>query len=581
MRNPMRWAIGVLFLLSGTIVAYWAINSLARQPAPVAANGGDDAKRPKLVVLVVFDQMRGDYPNKWEPLFGDGGFKRLQKDGAWFTKCHYPYAYTLTAPGHTSLVTGTTPSKHGIIANEWVDRSIGESINSTTPPPEEKKNGGGPYRRKSESVGDVLLRVLTGKSRVASLSIKERAAVLMAALRAQICYWFGANGNFVTSAYYRPDPHSWATKFNKSRVADQWLNKEWDRFKPDLDYAAHSGPDDFAAEGTGYLQGRVFPHKFQFAKTKDAFANRENYYDAVANSPMGSELLLSFAKTAIEAEKLGQGEAVDLLCISFSSNDLIGHTWGPDSQEVLDVTLRSDALIKDFLNYLDDKVGKDNYYFAVSADHGVCPLPELTLEHGLKAGRVDPEILTTRAEEFLNDKFLAEGQKAPWLILPKRGNAWVYFNYATLEELKLKKSDVEKALADWYNTLPGIERAFTRTELMREEAKEQTELFHMVQRSFHPDCSGDVMVILKPHHIFSPPNLSKNPAKYPTYRATHGMPHFYDTHVPLMVMGPRIAPGQRDDKSAPQVMASILAEALGVEAPKDASYPLPEGLFKK
>src|SRR5262249_41952834 len=156
---------------------------------------------------------------------------------------------------------------------------------------------------------------------------------------------------------------------------------------------------------------------------------------------------------------------------------LIGHTWGPDSQEVLDVTLRSDALIKDFLNYLDDKVGKDNYYFAVSADHGVCPLPEFALEHGLKAGRVDPEILTTRAEEFLNDKFLAEGQKAPWLILPKRGNAWVYFNYATLEELKLKKSDVEKALADWYNTLPGIERAFTRTELMREEAKEQTELF--------------------------------------------------------------------------------------------------------
>jgi predicted AlkP superfamily pyrophosphatase or phosphodiesterase len=577
MRNPLRIAIGVLFVLAGALISYQAYNA-AKQPAQASSA---DGKHPKLVVLVVFDQMRGDYPKKWQPLFGEGGFKRLQKDGAWFTNCHYPYAYTLTAAGHTSLVTGTTPSKHGIIANEWVDRSVGESVASTTPPPSEVTKGGGPYRRKSETVGDVLLRVLTGKSRVASLSIKERAAVLMAALRANLCYWFSERGNFVTSAYYRPDPHSWATKFNKARSADQWLDKEWDRFKPDLDYAKQSGPDDFPMEGTGYLQGRVFPHKFQYGKTKDPKANIQNYYDAVTCSPMGNELLISFAKTAIEAEKLGQGDSVDLLCLSFSSNDLIGHTWGPDSQEVLDVTLRSDAMIKDFLNYLDEKVGKDNYYFAVAADHGVCPLPEVAAEQGFKAGRVEPEILTTRAEEFLNAKYLPEGLKAPWLILPKRGNAWVYFNYATLDELKLKRTDVEKALADWFNTLPGIERAFTRTEMMTEESKEQTELFQQVQRSFHPDCSGDVMVILKPYHIFSPPNLSKNPAKNPTYRATHGMPHPYDTHVPLLIMGPRIEPGERDAKVAPQVMASILAEALGVPPPQDANYRLPDGLFKK
>jgi len=141
----------------------------------------------------------------------------------------------------------------------------------------------------------------------------------------------------------------------------------WERFDAKLDYAKHSGPDDFITEGTGYLQGQTFPHKFQYAKTKDEKKNKQNYYDAVTCSPMGNELLLQFAKAAIVNEKLGQTEKVDLLCISFSSNDLVGHTWGPDSQEVLDITLRSDALIKDLLGFLDDKVGKGNYYFAMSA----------------------------------------------------------------------------------------------------------------------------------------------------------------------------------------------------------------------
>src|SRR5262245_42865301 len=148
MTNPVRWAIGGLTFILMSFACYWVISSLAHQPEPVNTNGPDLSKHPKLVVLIVFDQLRGDYPKKWQPLFGDGGFKRLQKDGAWFTNCHFPYAYTITAPGHTSLVTGTTPNKHGIIANEWVDRSIGgDSITSTTPPPDEKKKGGGPYRR--------------------------------------------------------------------------------------------------------------------------------------------------------------------------------------------------------------------------------------------------------------------------------------------------------------------------------------------------------------------------------------------------------------------------------------------------
>jgi predicted AlkP superfamily pyrophosphatase or phosphodiesterase len=579
MRFPWRWSIGVAVFLA--TIAWLLMLPVADIPA---SSVEQETARPKLVVMVVFDQMRGDYLKKWQPLFTDGGFKRLQSDGAWFTNCHYPYAYTLTAAGHASLVTGTSPDKHGIIGNDWYDRANSESVSSVTPPPEEKTKGVGPYRRKSETVGDVLLRVLMGKGRVASLSIKDRAAILMAALRANLCYWFDTQtGNFGTSGYYRVNPHSWVTQFNKTRMADQWLDKTWERYDKQMDYAKHSGPDDFVTEGTGFLQGQTFPHPFKFAQTKDEKKNKQNYYDAVTCSPMGNELLVHFAKAAIANEKLGQSDTVDLLCISFSSNDLIGHTWGPDSQEVLDVTLRSDALIKDLLTFLDAKVGEGNYYFALSADHGICPLPEFAKQQGKDAGRVEPELFTSLAEDLLNKKFLPEGKKAPWLLeQPKKGNPWVYFNYATLDELKLSREAVESALANWYKEQPGIEHAFTRTEMMNDKYKENpSELYRSVKRSFHADCSGDVMAIPKPYYLFAPPTLSKNPEKWTTYRTAHGTPHSYDTHVPLLVMGPRIQPGVRDERIMPQTMASILSEALGVPPPKDAQYPTPARLFRR
>ncbi len=573
------------FWLSAAIFAFLTATLVLMTPVTAEETAGEkSSKHPKLVVLIVFDQMRGDYLQRWQPLFGEGGFKRLLAEGASFTNCHYPYAYTLTAAGHASLVTGTTPDKHGIIANEWYDRYKNrDTVTSVTPHLEDKAKGAGPYRRKVETVGDVLLQVLMGRGRVASLSIKDRSAVLMAALRAGVCYWFNpASGNFVTSGYYREDPHTWVTKFNKSRQIDKWLDTKWDRFKPDLDYAKHSSADDFISEGTGYLQGQMFPHPFQLAKTKDVKANRQNYYDAVTCSPMGNTLLYMFAKEAITQEKLGQGDTTDLLCLSFSSNDLVGHAWGPDSQELLDITLRSDAIVKALLDLLDAKVGKGNYYVALSADHGVCPLPELAKQQGKDAGRVEPELLTSRVEEFLNKKYLVADQKAPWLIVPKRSTSWIYFNYETLKELKLKQSDVERGLADWLSAQPGIEKAFTRTEMMATETDDARHwAFGPMKRSFDSISSGDVMVVNKAYHIFSPPTIATNPEKYPTYRATHGSPHPYDTHVPLVVMGPRIQPGVRTDRVAPQLMASILAESLGVPAPSAAEHKLPEGLFRK
>lgn len=538
-----------------------------------------DDGRPRLAVMVVFDQMRGDYLDKWQPLFVEGGFKRLQTEGAWFANCHYPYAYTITAPGHTSLATGTYPSKHGIVGNEWYDRAHAENVTSVTPPPNKKRSGLGPYRRTARTLGDVLLEVFLGRGRVASLSIKDRAAILMAAMRAQICYWFdGKSGNFVTSPFYRDEPHKWVRSFNRARLADSWLNKDWTRLRPDLDYEAYSGPDDVFAEGIGHNQGQTFPHPTKLGTGEKA---KEKYYSAMETSPFGNDLLLQFVKTAIIAEKLGQTDKTDLLCVSFSSNDLVGHCWGPDSQEVLDVTLRSDRLMKDLLDFLDVHVGKGKYVLALSADHGVCPLPEISAKQGKEAGRVAPEILTSLAEQHLNQKFLPTGEKATWFEVPNKYNSWVYLNRRALKALNLEQSAVERSLADWLAEQPGILTAFTRTELMDRHSTNPSPHFEATRKSFRPESSGDVMVIVKPYHFLSQSLQAKDPDKIASFRTTHGTPHPYDTHVPLLVMGPRIVGGTRSDRVAPQAMAAILAESLGLPPPNGTEFPLPAELFRK
>ena len=561
-----RWLLVALtvLLLAGVAFFFWPIEP------PIENDGSGDA--PKLVVLVVVDQMRGDYLKRWEELYIDGGFKRLMKDGAYFTECHYPYASTLTGPGHASLATGCSPEKHGIIANDWYCRAEAATVNCVAPPPNLSRQGFGPYRRRQESFADSLMGASKGKSKVVSLSIKERVAILLAALRAQACYWFDlVRGDFVTSPYYRDEPHDWVKRFNAERHADAWLGTSWQRLRRELDYEKFRGPDDFFAEGIGFEQGQSFPHPF----VKGSDTKKPAYYNAVVTSPAGNELLLALAKRAIDTEQLGQRDATDLLCIGFSSNDLVGHCWGPDSQEVLDITLRTDVLMKELLDYLDAKVGKDRYVIALTADHGICPLPEFAAKEGKDAGRVLPELLTSQTEAFLNKHFLKPGEKASWLEMPKKANEWVYLNRATIRELGLTESAVEKALADWLATQPGIQAAYTRTELTAGPLTDETA--RMVQRSFHPEESGDVIVVLKPYYIFSPPITSSKSA---SYRTTHGSPHTYDTHVPLIFMGRGVIPGVHNERVTPQAMASILSRVMGVPPPKGADAPVPEGVLR-
>ncbi len=468
MRNPR-----VRPLLIAAIIAFACLIALpplidinAQKPAA--------ADQPKLVVLVVFDQMRGDYLVKWQKLFDKDGFGRLQRDGAWFQNCHYPYAFTLTAPGHTSIATGCAPYKHGIIANDWYDPSARTEVGAVkadryfpVPPPpagQKKEYGAAPLLRLQPTFSDGLDKMGKGadKAKVVSLSIKDRAAILMAAMRATAVYWFNTlRGLFETSTFYRDEPHPWVAAFNKQRPADGYFNKDWTRFKPDLDYEKFSGPDNLAFEGTGYKQGRTFPHPMTGGLTTPG----EKYYEAFTLSPAASDVLLELAKQAIDAEKLGQRDACDVLCLSFSSNDLVGHCWGPDSQEVLDITLRSDIIIKELLNYLDAKVGAGKYVMVLTADHGVCPVPELATSQGKDAGRVPPNLFTNRAAEMLQQKFAPKQKLLPWI--EKSSSGWIYFNHATLKEAGVSATQAEDAVVNWLPQQPGIQAAYGRSRLER------------------------------------------------------------------------------------------------------------------
>ncbi len=558
------------FLLLFLVLALFSLTTLVAADLP-------QPPRPRLAVVVFFDQFRGDYLLRWDTLFGEDGFHRLERDGTWFQNCHYPYAYTVTAAGHASVSAGCSPDKHGIIGNDWYDRAAGAMVycvsadryeqvppanKSTTDSNKKKPRGVSPDRLLLPTVSDALKEATGGKARVVALSLKDRSAVLPGGHHPDACYWFDSgSGQFVTSTYYRDRLHPWVAEYNRSRAVDQWFGQDWLRLRPDLDYARYSGPDDVVGEGKGTGQGRMFPHPFR----ADTGQPRKSYYEALINSPYGNNLLLGLAKRAIDAEQLGADEIPDLLSVSFSSNDLIGHTWGPDSQEVLDATLRSDGIVKVLLAYLDNKVGPGRYVLVLTADHGVCPLPEVARSQGKDANRVPaPE---KRAEEFLNETFGKNEDKARWVEATY--HPWIYLNRDRIRQRGLKAADVEEALAGWLKKQPGVYSAYTRTQLLQGVPQEDT-IGQRVRRSFRPERSGDVIVISKPYYLVS--------SEFGTGTG-HSTPHAYDTHVPLLVYGPGIRKGVRPDAVTPQAAAPILAQALGIQPPAGADVPVPENLF--
>lgn len=572
---PVPKAVRTAIILTPTFVLVAIAAWFLTRPGSAGPTPATEGDRSKLVVLVVFDQMRGDYPDRWASAFGPDGFERMKLEGVWYANCHLPYSCSSTAPGHASIATGAPPSVHGIVENEWHVRGQEKKVYCVY--------GDEPYRRVPASdiatkpgeglsperllVPTVAEIVTAGPGRAFSLSLKDRSAILMGGKAPTGAYCFdNIKGEFHTSSYYGRPVHPWVDAFNKSAIADRWQGRTWDRLLPVDRYLTLAGPDDVPGEGKEDGTNRTFPYKLPVIE--NGFG--KPYYTAVEYSPHGNDLLWQLAETAIRAEELGRSGTADLLCLSFSSNDLIGHNYGPDSQEVLDITARSDRLLADMIAFLDEQVGPGKYSIVVTADHGICPLPEVAKKTHPDARRMSPAEITFGLDEALKETFgpllLSWFEKDPRETWP-----WVYLNRQALEVARIPVVDVEKYAEQWLGNRDGVQAAFGSHRLTGGTLP-ATDPARKLQLAFRPDRCGDVCIIEAP--------FVQVHSRYKTGTG-HGTPHDYDTHVPVFAFGAGVPKlGRRDEPVSSLIVAPLLCRLLGVEPPTAAKEPLPAAWSK-
>jgi len=498
-------------------------------PMPRTVRAVEEAPSIRLVLLVAVDQCRYDYLTRFRDEFS-GGLARLLTTGAVFSNAYLDHYPTVTAIGHSTMLSGATPAISGIIGNDWYDRALGRSVTSVSDPGTTLVGGTGegasPRRLLVSTVGDELKsasRAAEGapnRPKVFGLSLKDRSAVLPAGHMADGAYWFDTGtGAFITSTFYRPDLPAWVAGFNAKKLGDASAGKTWTF----LD--ASSGP------------GHAMPA-----------AVGAPLYAALYGSPYGNELLAAFAETAIEAERLGQRGVTDILSVSFSSNDAVGHAYGPDSPEVRDMTVRTDRLLQTFFARVDALVGLDHTLVVLTADHGVAPLPELQQARRLPGGRLKGEELFTPIEDALRARF-GEGK---W-ILSTAGTS-PYLNHVLIAEKKLDPAEVRRVAAVAAQSAPHVARVYTREQLLSGEVAPDT-IGRRILRGYNLTRSGDLEIVLEPYWMRAASGT------------THGTPYAYDAHIPLVFMGPGIRPGRYDATVALNDLAPTVATLLAIETP--------------
>lgn len=539
------------------------LGAIALPVVPVAAD-----TPPKLGVIIVVDQLRADYLTRFAPWFGDGGFRRFEREGTVFTDAHYRYAVTKTAAGHATIATGVNPLVHGIVANAWLDRASWlkvDAVEDTESPlvgaePLPPSPGGvlaaragrSPRSLRAPTVGDQLKLRQRDQSRVIGISHKDRAAILLGGKLADAAYW-QYRGRFVTSEYYRRELPAWVRAFNEERRVEADFGKTWDRLLPAEIYDRVQGPDDAPGEANQHALGRTFPHLINGGHHEVTGA----YYDAHSLTPNNLYLVADFAIAALKAEKLGRGPATDLLCVSFSQLDATGHAYGPDSHEVMDSMIHLDRALARLLEAIDTEVGLDHCVIVLSADHGASPLPERVAAqgHGLPAGRFFGPAVDQQVEAALTAKFgaLPEGQY--WVY---RENAGYHLRETALRQAGVSLDDAAEVVKATLLPLPSMHTVYTRRELLAASA-EGDSLLARSRRSFYPARGHDVVFVFNPYFI-----------DYGTEGANHGTPWTYDTHVPLLWLGQGVAAARRADDVSTDEIASTLCVRLGLPSPPES-----------
>ncbi len=523
------------------------------------------AAPPDLVVVISLDQFRHDYLERFRPFFSPGGFNLLLEHGANFADCHFQHSITKTAPGHAVMLTGVHANLNGIIANDWIDRGSFERVSCVgdpaeqivgLPPPTAARLPGylDPYLGRSPrnllvtTVGDTLKLDRGGRPKVIGISNKDRAAILMSGKLADAAYFMEA-GHMVTSTYYMKQLPAWVKAWNDADKARAYFGQTWDRVLPAADYAIQ-GADDAPGEFDGAGLGRSFPKKI----TGGDDTPTPNFYETIFRTPFSSELLADFACAVVENEQLGRRGVTDLLCVSFSATDYIGHDYGPDSHEVMDNVIRTDRILEKFFQFLDAKVGLQHCTIILTADHGTAPLPEHVTELSqgrIPAGRIDLKQMLVTLEAALDRKFGPRAGHGGWLVTD---DAWLLVLPDALKEKNLTSAAVQTVVRDTLLTLDFVEVAYTREQL--EAGEVRGELGQRALLSFNRERSGDVFYQAKPYFV--------NKEKYGT---NHGTPYDYDTHVPLLWYGVGVKPGLYSARVGMDDLAPTLAHLLALPAP--------------
>jgi predicted AlkP superfamily pyrophosphatase or phosphodiesterase len=524
------------------------------------------------------DQFRYDYLERFGDLFGPDGFRRLMRDGASWTQSNYDHMPTYTAPGHGTMMTGAYPAESGIIGNEWLDRATGKRITSVSD--ESVKLLGGtptetassPSRLMASTVGDELRLATNDRAKVIGISVKDRSAILPAGRHANAAYWFSTwTGTMVSSTYYFNQLPAWVTKFNATKPADKYFGMKWERVLPESEYLKRVGPDDPKWEDVSNAwtpDTNTFPHTVTGGET----GPKGKFYTALDYTPFTNEMLVSFAQDAIVNEQLGQDDDTDVLTVSFSANDYVGHRFGPYSQEVMDVTVRTDRNIATLLDFIDAKVGLANTLVAFTADHGVSPIPEHAAAMGLGGGRIPFATVMGKIQAAISARYNPHGKtpdpSTDYLLQFQEGTAWrqwfinnnIYFNYDALKRDGVDVEEFSQVVVRAALTVPGIARCFSRLQLLRGATSVTDPIERRALHGFYPSRSGDVVMVAEPYKYIAE-----------TITATHGSPYSYDTHVPTIIMGAGVNPGRYLEAAAPNDIAPTLSALLRITAPSNST----------
>ena len=526
---------------------------------PACAGLAPQPDKPRLVVFLVVDGLPQRQVSGLRDQLALDGLARFLDRGAWFSQAHHGHAHTVTAAGHAVMLTGAYPHRTGIIGNDWRDPSTGAVVYNTADPQasyignptDPRRDGTSPKNLKVETLGDVLRRA-DPRSKVIAISGKDRGAILLAGKSGTAYMYMEDTGLFVSSTYYMPRHPGWVDAFNAGRPADRYFGTQWRPLLPDAAYE-RSLPDGQPWFGR---PASAFPVLLGEGLAAPAPA----YYYALLASPFVDALTLEFARDAIASEQLGRDEATDILALSLSGHDYVNHTWSAESRFSQDHLLRLDLMLQDFLRHLDATVGKDNYIAVLTADHGFMPAPEVSRARGLDAGRIFFAQSVARINAGLARRF-GEGR---WVL----GNSAssLFLNKRLIEEKGVPSETIALEARRLLIEEPGIGAAYTRGELLS-GSRAGAPFFEAMRRSWHPDVSGEVQYAPKPNWMFG------------NAGATHGSPHSYDTHVPILMYGPKwVKPGRVDTPVAVVDIAPTLARVLHVPAPSASEgklLPLP------